>query len=116
MENKSEGNKKNIILVDPICTMDKWTGVGEIKFKDFIDALPMVDNGLMDLWRRENPDCSEFAHRDRSSGRRSRKDKVYTDIKIATNTKINQTMVSFTDHYNDIYLDRLPSKSKIGKY
>ena len=97
MENKSEGNKKNIILVDSICTMDKWTGVGEIKLKDFINALTIVDNGLMDLWRRANPDCSEFTHCDRSSGRRSGIDRVYTDIKIATNTKINQIMLSFTD-------------------
>ena len=34
--------------------------------------------------------------------------------KIASNTKINHLMVYFTDHYNDIDLDRLPSKSKIG--
>ena len=25
-------------------------------------------------------------------------------------------MVSFTNHYNDISIDRLPSKTKIGKY
>ena len=36
-------------------------------------------------------------------------------IKIANNTKINHIMVSFTDHYNVISIDRLPSKTKIGK-
>ena len=36
-----------------------------------------------------------------------------TDIKIATNTKINHIMVSFTDHYNAISLDKLSSKIKI---
>ena len=40
---------------------------------------------------------------------------IYTDIKIANSTKINHIMVSFTDHYNAISIDRLPSKTKIGK-
>ena len=50
---------------------------------------------------------------------RSRIDRVhtdiYTDIKIANNTKINHIMVSFTDHYNAISIDRLPLKTKIGR-
>ena len=40
---------------------------------------------------------------------------VYTDIKIANNTNINHIMVSFTDDYNAISFDRLPSNTKIGK-
>ena len=40
---------------------------------------------------------------------------IYTDIKIANNTKINRIMLSFTDYYNAISIDRLPSKTKIGK-
>ena len=52
---------------------------------------------------------------DRSSGTRSRIDRVYTDIKIASNTKINHIMVSLTDHYNTIFIDRFLSKTKIGK-
>ena len=75
----------------------------------------IVDNGLEDLWRRENPDSSEFIYCDRFSCARSRINRVYTDIKIASNTKINHIMVSFTDHYNAISIDRLPSKTKIGK-
>ena len=35
--------------------------------------------------------------------------------KIANNIKINHIMVSFTNHYNAISIDRLPSKAKIGK-
>ena len=31
--------------------------------------------------------------------------------KIANNTKINHLMVYFTDHYNDIDLDRLPPQN-----
>ena len=63
----------------------------------------IVDNGLEDLWRRENPDSSEFTRYDRSSGTRSRIDRVCTDIKIINNTKINDIMVYFTDHYNAIF-------------
>ena len=53
--------------------------------------------------------------RNRSSGTRSRIDRIYTDIKIARNTKINHIVVSFTDHYNAICIGRFPSQTKIGK-
>ena len=63
----------------------------------------IVDNGLENLWRRENPDSSEFTCYNRSSGTRSTIHRVYIDIKIASNAKINHIMVSFTDHYNAIF-------------
>ena len=69
----------------------------------------IMDNGLVDLWRRENPDFSEFTCYDKSSGTRSRIDRIYTDIKIASNTKIDHIMVSFTDHYNPVFIDRFSS-------
>ena len=75
----------------------------------------IVDNELDDLWRRENPDFSEFTRYDRSSGTRYRVDRIYTDIKAASNTKINHIVVSFTDHYNAIFIDRFSSQTKIGK-
>ena len=75
----------------------------------------IVDNGLHDLWGRENPDPSEFTRCDTSSGARSKIGRVYTDKKVATNTKINHIMVSFTDHYNAIFTDRFPSKTEAGK-
>ena len=75
----------------------------------------VVDNGLKDLWRRDNPDFPEFTCYSRSSGTSSRIDRVYTDVKIASNTNINRIMVSFTDHYNAIFIDRLPSQIKIGR-
>ena len=75
----------------------------KIKHKDFIDAVPIIpcqnSSWIMGL---------------RIYGE-GRTDRVYTDIKIAKNTKINPIMVSFTDHYNVISIDRLSSKSKIGK-
>ena len=48
----------------------------------------IVDNGLEDLWRRENPDSSEFTSYDRSSGTIPSIGRTYTDIKIVDNTKI----------------------------
>ena len=65
----------------------------------------MVDNGLDDLWRMGNPDYSEFTNYYRSSGTRSRIERVYTDIKIAYSTNINNTMVSVTHHFNAIFLE-----------
>ena len=75
----------------------------------------IVYNGLDDLWGRDNPDSCEFTNYDGSSGTKSRIFRVYTNKKIAKNTKINQIKVSFTDHYNAFSLDRLPWKSKIRK-
>ena len=42
-------------------------------------------------------------------------DRFYTNIKIASNTRINYIMVSFTNHYNAIFVGRFPSQTKIGK-
>ena len=39
----------------------------------------------------------------------------YTDTKIANSTKINHIMVSSIDYYNAVSIERLPSKTKIGK-
>ena len=66
-----------------------------IKHKDFFHyalTKPIVKYGLEDLWRREN---------------------LSTDIKIASNTKINHIIISFTDNYNAISIERLPSKTKV---
>ena len=119
MQNKNEGNENKIILGNLNCTMDKIDMDGENKTQrlyrfcsNYALSKIIVDNGLEDLWRRENPDCSEFTCYDRSFA----KDPGYTDIKIAKNIKINHIMVSFTNHYNTIPIDRLPSKTKIGKY
>ena len=48
---------------------------------NYILSKLIMDNGLGDLRRRENLDLSEFTRYDRFSGRRSRIDRVYTDIK-----------------------------------
>ena len=45
----------------------------------------------------------------------SRIGRVYTDIEIANNTKINHIIISFTDCYNAISIDRCPSKPKTEK-
>ena len=76
----------------------------------------IVDNGLEDLWGRENPDLSEFTCCNRSSGTSSRIGRVYTDVKIASD-KIasNHIMIAFIDHYNAISAIWLHSKPKSGK-
>ena len=42
-------------------------------------------------------------------------DRVYLDITIANNTKINHIMVTSADDNNAISIDRILSKTKIGK-
>ena len=115
MGNKNEGNENKIILGDLNCTMNKMVtdsrnkALYKVHFNYALSKL-IVDNGLEDLWRREKPDSSEFTHYNISSGARSTIDRVYTDIKMARNTKINHIMISFTDHYNAIFIDRFPSE------
>ena len=120
MENKSEGNENKIILGDLNCTMDKMDRNKKQRYhrcgSNYDLSKLILDNRLEDLRRREDPDSSEFTCYDRSFGTISTISKVYADIEIANSTKMNHIMVSFTDNYNAISLDRLPSKTKTGKY
>ena len=113
--------KNKTKLGDFNCTMDEmnrdgWNKTQRLyrRISNYTLSKVIVDNWLEDLWRRENPDSSEFTHYDRSFGTRSRVYRVYTDIKTTNNTKINHRMVSFTNPCNTICLDRLPSKTKTG--
>ena len=103
--NKNQGIENKIIFGDFNVLWIKWTWILKIKHKDVIDdvlIMPCVNSsGIMGL---------------RIYGQGSRIDRVYTDIKVANNTKINHIMVSSTDDYNAISIDRLPSKKKIGEY
>ena len=38
--------------------------------------------------------------------------KLYTNVKITYNTKMIHIMVSFSDHQNSIFIDRVPYKQK----
>ena len=76
MENKNNGNKTKITLEDFNFTIDKMDRDGENKTQRLywccsIYALSklFVDNGLKDLWRRDNPDSPEFTHYDSSFGK-----------------------------------------------
>ena len=114
MENKNKGNKSKIKPRDINCIMDKMDRDGENKIQriyrchsNYALSKLIVDNGLEDLWARENPDSSKFSRYIRSSDTRPRVDMVYTDNEIASNTKINYIMVSFTNYYNAISIDKL---------
>ena len=120
MENKNKGNENKIILGDFKCTMDKMERDGRIKtlykyYFDYALSKPIVNNRLEDLWRRENQNPSEFTHYNRSAGTRSTIDRVYTYTKTASNININHKMVSLTDHYSTIFIDRFSSKTKIAE-
>ena len=73
MQNKNEGNEKKLILGDLNCTMDKKDRDGENKTQKLYRCCSnyalwklIVDNGPEDLWKRENPDSSEFTSYNRS--------------------------------------------------
>ena len=70
---KNEGNENKIILGDLNCNIDKTVKYGENKTQRFYRCWSsytlsklVVDNGLEDLWRRENSDFPEFTCYDRS--------------------------------------------------
>ena len=122
IDHKFEGNENKIILGDLNCTLNPMDRDERNKTQkryrchsNFALSKLILDQGLEDLWRRKNPDTSEFTRYDRTSGTRSRIARVYTDIKIANNTKINHKMISFSDHYNALLIERLSSKTKTGK-
>ena len=73
MQNKNEGNENKIMLGDLNCTMDKIDRDGENKTQilyrccsNYVLSNLIVDNGLEDLWRSENPDSPKFICCDRS--------------------------------------------------
>ena len=72
MQNKNEGNENKIMLEHLNCSMDKIDRDSENKtkiyrcFSNYALSKLIVDNGLEDLWRRENPDSLEFTCYDRS--------------------------------------------------
>ena len=105
IDHKFEGNENKIILGDFNCTLSQMDRDERNKTQkryrchsNLTLSKLIMDHELEDLWRRENPDTSEFTRYDRASGTRSRIDRVYTEIKIANNTKSNHKMISFSDH------------------
>ena len=73
MQNKNEGKKNKVMLEDLNCTMDKIDRDDENKIQrlyrccsNYALSKLIMDNGLEDLWSRENPDSLEFTCYDRS--------------------------------------------------
>ena len=73
MQNKNEGNENKLMLRALNFAMDKIDRDGENKIQrlyrccsNYALSKLIVDNGLEDLWRRENPDSPEFTCYDRS--------------------------------------------------
>ena len=83
IENKTEGNENKIIIGDFNCTLEKIDRDEGNKTQKryrchslFALSKVIMDNGFEDLWKRENPDVSEFTRYDKSSGTRSRIDRI----------------------------------------
>ena len=122
MEKKNKGNKNKIILEEFNCNIDKMDKDGENKTQRIylcscsssLSKL-IVDKWHEDLWRRESLDSSEFYTHRQVLWQGFRIYRVYTYIKIASNTNINHIMVSYTDDYIAISIGRLSAKTKIGK-
>ena len=115
MENKNEANE-NKIMLDQMERDGRNNTLYRCPFNHALSKL-IVDNKLEDLYRLEDPDLSEFNryNRFRIIHLRSRIDRIYADIKIPSNIKINHVMVSFTDHYDVIFIDRFPQRLKLEK-
>ena len=65
--------------------MEWWDGGNKFGFA--LSEL-IVDKGFEDLWRKKNPNFSEFTYYNRSSVTRSRIDWTYTDKKLLTIPKL----------------------------
>ena len=87
MNKKCEGNENKVVFGDFNSTMDKIDRVGSNKKKLYrwrsnYALLKLIVDNECGLWGRENPEYSEFTCYNRSSGTKSRIDRVYIDIKI----------------------------------
>ena len=94
MKNNNEGSESKIMLGNLNCIMSKMERNGRNKTVyrfcfNYVLSKLIVNNGLEDLWRRETPDSSKLTRYRRSSGTRFRINSVYTDVHVASNTKIN---------------------------
>ena len=104
----------------------KWTEIVKIKHEDFIDAVPLTPcqnptwimgfriygEGRTQILLSSPTTVGSLVRIQDRKGLYWYKN---CKIKNCNNTKINHIMVSFTDHYNDIFIDRFPSKTYIGK-
>ena len=94
----------------------------KVKHKDFIDAVPIFlcqnPSWMMGLRIYGEEGTQILLNLPATIGPLEKilDRKFYSYIKIANTTKINHIMVSFTDHHNVISIEKLPSKSKDGKY
>ena len=73
MENKKEGNENRIIFGDFNCTKDKMDNENKTQrlyryCSNYALSKLIVNDGLENPWRRENPDSPGFTHYDRSFG------------------------------------------------
>ena len=106
------------MLGDFNCTMDKMEGDGGNKTQRLTDAI-LVMPCQNSLWimglRIYGEGRIQIPLSSPASIDPLAQDRVYTDVKIANNTKINHIMVCFTDHYNAISIDRLHQKLKLEK-
>ena len=78
MKNENKGNENKIILEEFNCAMDNMESDSEKKTKRFFWCCSsyalsklIVDKGLKDLWRKENPNFSESIRYDRPFGKDS---------------------------------------------
>ena len=96
----------------------KWTGMIKTKQKDFFGSAPVIpcqnSSSIMGLSIHRDGRTQISLSYPATIGplARIQDRQAYTDIKITSNNKIN---LDFIDHYNAISIERLPSKTKIGK-
>ena len=113
MGNKNQGSENKIILRDFNCTMDKMGRGGGNKTQILYRFVPIMpcQNSLWIIdsrvYRKGWTQITEFTRYDGPSVTRSRRNRVYANMKYANSTKINHIMVPFTDLYNAISIDRL---------
>ena len=104
MENKNEVNENKIILGNFNCTMERDDRNKTL----YVISIVSCQNSSWIMDWRENPDFSEFIRYNRSSGTTSTLDRVYTDIKMVSNTKINHIiLLLLTDALQKLKLENI---------
>ena len=110
MQIKNEENENKIILGGFNCTMDKME-MGDRNKKmyrcrfSYVLSKLIVDNGLKDLQKRADLLPQHLGY----------PESIVIYKVQAISRLISHVMTSFRDDYNDFFIDKLRSKTKIGK-
>ena len=116
---KNVKTSENIILAgdfnNTLSKKDK-TSEQNLKCESQIELQSLLQEfDLEDTWRVENSNEYIFTHEHLVNNSHARIDRAYLSTKIRAEIKIKHELISFSDHYNAVFITREKEKLERGK-